>query len=226
MHAASTEDFDRWLVTWVQHNAGSHDPVGALIMAAQRMGGRITEAEAIAVIDCAKQSPRARTADSVARQLGLTYRTREELRIRTIGAKDVGKRGRAVLRKRKARLRQEARRRKQGAKPQSESLARTQPWKALGISRRTWFRRRKALGTTSCAVSLSFSAHETVPVERPRGDSRAGARHKAERQPQGRACPKRPAAADTPRVHKLVPGAREASAVARPTAHHLERKAS
>ena len=178
MHAASTEDFDHWLVVWVQHNAGSKDPVGALMMAARRMGGRITEAEAIAVIDCAKASPRPRTADSLARQLGLTYRVREELRITTIGSIDIGKRARKVLRQRKARLREEARRRRRGAKPQSESLSQTQPWKALGISRRTWYRRqnKKALGTTSCAPFLSISAQEVVPAERPRGDSRAGAR--------------------------------------------------
>ena len=178
MQAASTEDFDRWLVVWAQHNARSKDPVGALMMAAQRMGGRITKAEAVATIDYAKESPRPRTADSVARQLGLTYRVREELGITTIGSIDIGKRARKVLRQRKARLREEARRRRRGAKPQSESLSQTQPWKALGISRRTWYRRqnKKALGTTSCAPFLSISAQEVVPAERPRGDSRAGAR--------------------------------------------------
>src|SRR5262245_49838067 len=81
MHAASTEDFDRWLVTWVQHNAGSKDPVGALVMASRRMGRQISEADAIAILDQAKGSRKPRTADSLARQLGLTYRIREELRI-------------------------------------------------------------------------------------------------------------------------------------------------
>ena len=43
----------------------------------------------------------------MARQLGLTYRVREELRITTIGSIDVGPKGRKEIRKLKARRRDE-----------------------------------------------------------------------------------------------------------------------
>lgn len=43
--------------------------------------------------------------------------------------------------------REAKRRRSRGAKPRAEyeaqSISRAKPWEALGISRRTWFRRRK-----------------------------------------------------------------------------------
>jgi hypothetical protein len=190
MHAASTDDFDRWLVPWVQHNAGSKDPVGALMLAAERMGGRITEADAIAIIDFAKASPKARSADAVARQIGLTYLVREKLGITTIGSIDIKKRARKELRKRKARLREEHRRRARGAKPHSESLSRTQPWKALGISRSTWERRRKkAVDANSCAASLSFSpAQESASAERPQAGIRGGDCPNIEHQQQQSAC--------------------------------------
>ena len=35
--AAETEDFDRWLISWAQHNPRSKDPLGALMMAAERV---------------------------------------------------------------------------------------------------------------------------------------------------------------------------------------------
>src|SRR5262249_42932639 len=134
MHAACKLQYrrlHRWLVTWTQHNSGSDDPVGALMMAAQRMGGRITEAQAIAIIDYAKKSPKARTADSVARQLGLTYRVREELRITTIGSIDVGPKGRKEIRKLKARRRDERRRRARVSRPDSKKMPR--PPKRTGL---------------------------------------------------------------------------------------------
>src|SRR5262245_10660949 len=52
--AADTEDFPRWLIAWVWHNRTSKDQIGAVIAAAQRMGGVdciITTAEAIEIID-------------------------------------------------------------------------------------------------------------------------------------------------------------------------------
>jgi len=68
-------------------------------------------------------------------------------RITTIGAVDVNKKGRAMLRKQKRRQRKERERRERGMKPRAEyeasSLSRTKPWKAAGVSRRTWYRRRR-----------------------------------------------------------------------------------
>src|SRR5262249_19596121 len=58
MQAANTDDFDGWLIPWAQHNADSAEPVGALMLAAKRMGGKLSEADAIALIDEAKASPK------------------------------------------------------------------------------------------------------------------------------------------------------------------------
>ena len=65
-----------------------------------------------------------------------------------IGACDVGKRARTILRKRRARLALQHKRRKAGVRPRTEylaqSLSRVRPWEAEGISRRTWERRQRA----------------------------------------------------------------------------------
>jgi hypothetical protein len=157
--ATTTDDLPQWLIVWAQHNTQSKDPVRALMNAAIRMRGHITEADAIALLDEASETRRHCSADNVAKFLGVTYAQRERLRLTTIGSVDVGKRSRAVLRKRKARLREERRRRKRGAKPRAQALSNTKPWQALGMSRRNWYRRRRAAaGTNSCAATLPLMA--------------------------------------------------------------------
>jgi hypothetical protein len=91
-------------------------------------------------------------ADRVGKELRLSYADRSRLNIRTIGAYDVDKRARASrsLAKRQKRDRERARatRAAKGALTREEylakSLSRTKPWEALGISRRTYERHRKA----------------------------------------------------------------------------------
>src|SRR5215468_6079200 len=78
--AADTEDFDRWLISWAQHNPRSKDPIGALMMAADRMGGAISEDGARAILTEAKAGPRCHKADDVGRWLGVTYAVRQRLR--------------------------------------------------------------------------------------------------------------------------------------------------
>jgi hypothetical protein len=90
-------------------------------------------------------------ADTLAARLKLTYAERMFLRITTIGSCDVDKAGRARRRKGRKRLRDRARaaakRAARGAVLRSEylaqSLSRTRPWEAEGISRSTWERRRR-----------------------------------------------------------------------------------
>ena len=95
-------------------------------------------------------------ADRLARHLVLTYAERQRLCVRTIGACDVDKAGRAQLAKMRKRERDRARRarmrRAAGAAPREKylagSLSQTQPWLKEGVSKRTWYRRRAAvLGT-------------------------------------------------------------------------------
>jgi hypothetical protein len=193
--AADTEDFWRWLVAWVWHNAGSRDRAGALQLAAKRMGRNLTHAEAIATLEQADDLRQHRTADSLARFLGVTYAQRQRLGIATIGSIDVNRRARRLLRKRRQRLNSECRRRSRGARPRVEyrenALMRTEPWKAEGISRRTWYRRKRGTGpstpippltngpngTSPSTVILSSGVDALVPAERKQGASEVAGGH-------------------------------------------------
>jgi hypothetical protein len=81
-------------------------------------------------------------ADTQAGRLGLTDAERSALRITTIGAVDVSKAERVQRRKRRARERAAASRQRR-RRPKAEIVSRTRPWEALGISRSTWYRRKK-----------------------------------------------------------------------------------
>src|SRR5262245_7045007 len=140
--AAETEDFSRWLIAWVWHNRSAKDQIWSVMECAKNMGGKVTEAGASAITEEASITRKHLTADNLARFLGVTYEQRQALRLTTIGSVNVGKRARKGLRKRKDRFYQKRRRRERGARPQSESLSQTQPWSELGMSRRTWERRR------------------------------------------------------------------------------------
>jgi hypothetical protein len=168
--AAQTEDFDRWLIAWIWHNPKAKDQIWSVMEAAKQMGGEITEAKAAAIIEEASITRKHLTADNLARFLGVTYEQRQALRLTTIGSINVKRRARKELRKRRDRLYQERRRRDRGARPQSESLSATQPWKEEGVSRRTWYRRNKPRngtgGTTSSATIFLSIDDETVPPER------------------------------------------------------------
>jgi hypothetical protein len=97
--------------------------------------------------------------DDLGRELNLKYRTRKRLRIKTIREVD-----RTTAQRRKARKKQKAaaeaaRRAKAGAKPHALSEAQLKPWLALGTSRPTYFRHKKAARnetgeTDSCPILL------------------------------------------------------------------------
>jgi hypothetical protein len=93
---AETDDFRSFLLAWQWHNPNSRDAVGALVLAAQRMGGAITEAEAEIIIEEAATTPKCRKADVLAKFLHLSDKMRSELQIRTIGSVDVSKQQRAI----------------------------------------------------------------------------------------------------------------------------------
>jgi hypothetical protein len=100
------------------------------------------------------------------------------------------------LRKRQDRLRQERRRRERGVIPRAQYLeahavSRTKPWKAAGMSRSSWYRHRRTLGTSPSAAMptlkdgtspsaapLSIHADTLVPTERPQGDFRGETRRR------------------------------------------------
>jgi hypothetical protein len=146
---AGTDDFPPFLIAWYWHNPNSKDPTGALMEAARRMHGTITEQRAEVIIEEADSRPKIQDRDQLAKYLGLTYAMRKKLDIRVIGACDVGARARKAIQKQERRKREALRRRAKGAKTRADFLAnsfsRLQPWKSEGISERTWRRRRKAL---------------------------------------------------------------------------------
>jgi len=136
---------------------------------ATKLGCMLTDAEVDAIIDDVehKRTRRRFSADNLGRWLGLAFEVRKALRITTIGSIDVNKRARKALRKKWDRAYQAAKRRARGVRPQSESLSATQPWRELGMSRRTWYRRNKerngTVGTTSSAAIFISCDDKTVP---------------------------------------------------------------
>jgi hypothetical protein len=162
--AADTEDFSHYLVAWLQARPAPGDRVFAVQNAARRMGRQIDHAQAFAIVAAARTMPRPRTPDGWAKILHLTYKKRQALGITTIGSIDVRKRQREELRKQEKKAREARRRRARGIKPRSQSLSHTKPWNALGISRRTWYRRQKTAQTTATAPNGT----NTCPAIAPR----------------------------------------------------------
>ena len=108
------------------------------------------------------------SADELAEILHVTYAERQRLNVWAFGACDMIreerlKRAKADKQK-KDRERAKLRRRERGAKPREQSLSRTQPWKALGISRSTWDRRRRQNSVASLPTAPSAAGHKVAPV--------------------------------------------------------------
>jgi hypothetical protein len=103
--------------------------------------------EMATLIDHVVARPLKWRADKLAPRLRLTEAERRQLRICTIGCVDLTKQERELARKVRHRQTDRARRRATGAKPRAEyetnSVNRTKPWLALGISRATWYRTRE-----------------------------------------------------------------------------------
>jgi hypothetical protein len=156
--AAETEDFDRYLVAWLQALPlpEKHRKFG-VENAARRMRGKVTDAQIDDLIEQARSTPRPRSPDGWAKALGVTNAVRGLLGITTIGAIDVNRRQRAKLRKINARKRDERRRRARGIKPRSQSLSRTKPWQAEGRSRANWYRKRKADAMREFLLQLCYA---------------------------------------------------------------------
>jgi hypothetical protein len=161
---ADSDDFRIFLIAWQWHNPNSKDPTGALMMAAQRMGGAITEEQAEKTIEEADITPKRRTADALGRWLRLSDAMRTALGIRTIGSFDVSSRQRVLRRKERNRARKELKRRAAGSKSRVEYLAaaksRAPPWVAEGKSRSTWYRQR---GVGQVRVHSPLSPRGTSP---------------------------------------------------------------
>ena len=199
--AADSDDLPRWLIAWVWFNPQAEDQIGAVMECARRIGREcFTPADAEAVLEEAASTPKQMKADELAKWLGVTYVERQKLGLTRIGAKDVGKRSRTILRKLRDRRAKERKRRSQGAIPRVEyeakSLSKAQPWLAVNISRRTWERHRNKLGT-SVVAGLSTAVF-LKPTDRLASAAR----------PEARSCRGRvrPFAASVPQASAVASG--------------------
>lgn len=93
-------------------------------------------------------------ADTLAARIGLTAERRARLKIRTIGAVDQTASQRRDIRADSKRQKKQAYRRAAGsvsrADYESGSAARIKPWSIQGVSRRSWYRQRRADGSKKC----------------------------------------------------------------------------
>lgn len=116
------------------------DPYQRIGTWCDRFAPWLDEDEFEEVVELATISPTHYTADSIANAIGLDIATRDALCIKTIGAYDFSKADREERRRLNHAARQRIRRRK-NSRPQS--VAKSKPWAAEGISERTWYRRRR-----------------------------------------------------------------------------------
>jgi hypothetical protein len=185
--AAETDDFWRWPVAWCWHNSQSKDPVYAVMGAVARMGGTYTITQAENILEQAKAMHQRRKARPLGKFLGVTYEHRRICGIKTFGPSTP-----PAIRREQNRMTQESRRRARGAQSrdqyESNSLSRRMPWKVEGISRRSWYRKRKhggtspsaiiptpKVGTSPSAIIFLFNADTPVPAETPQAAVRANA---------------------------------------------------
>lgn len=137
----------------------------------------LSDIEAAPMIERAIAKPITWKADTLAKRLNLDDAERSKLLIKTIGAIDCTKAMRVRRRRQRKRLAKEAQRRASGAKSQSTSASRMKPWKKLGVSRATWYRRLRLFRPQyeSCVIvpeivsplplaSSEGSAHQTLSV--------------------------------------------------------------
>ncbi|WP_316174728.1 MULTISPECIES: hypothetical protein [unclassified Bradyrhizobium] len=102
--------------------------------------------------------------DTLADLLGLTYARRQRLKITTIGAIDMDKAKRAELRKAKARERMQRLRKVEGRLSHDDSISKIKPWEAAGVSRATWYRRKKAKSPYAANTIVSPISHAVVRI--------------------------------------------------------------
>lgn len=137
----------------------------------------LSNAEATATAIRSIANPIKFTADVLAWRLRLTAAERKHLAITTIGAIDQNKAQRAEAQKQRRREAERARRRARGAKARVDyelsSAAAWRPWEAEGISRATWYRRRKA-----AASGGSVGERELAPQSCPTAGGAGAADHK------------------------------------------------
>jgi hypothetical protein len=147
-----TDDRDLYLRFWAWHNLHSEKQAEDLFALGRRLGVELAAAEVAAVVSYCNRKPRKFSATTLGKRLHLTEAERAFLLITTIVPCDLKPAERKRVRATKRQQRRTQRRRAKNIKPRAqylaESLSRTRPWLAEGVSRSTWERRRKAARQT------------------------------------------------------------------------------
>jgi hypothetical protein len=130
------------------------------MLAAEKMGGEITKADAIEIVDKASTGHWYPSADGLARYLGVTYDERQTLRMGSIGSVNVNKAERKEIRRVRDKVKRRQKRQAAGVRPRAEyeanSLSRSQPWRTMGMGRRTWYRKNKTATRSGTSVSAAY----------------------------------------------------------------------
>jgi len=132
----------------------------------------IGKTEAADIIDRINQMPlwqRWRGPEALGHQLRLIHPDRERLKLWRINPCDMGEYGMLWWRKQKDRERKQ--RLLSGGQSRANYLgnhktSKEQPWVSMGISRRTYYRRLKSIGTSPSAIKLTSSQDRLVPSEK------------------------------------------------------------
>jgi hypothetical protein len=116
--------------------------------------------------------------DELKLAMNLTTADRERLRAWHIPPIDKSDAELAQYRKDRKNAKRMLRRRKAGVKPREvhkseSSKSKSNPWESEGISRATWFRRRKRVRETRCG-SFAQSLPPTIPPHRLAGETQSG----------------------------------------------------
>ncbi len=126
--------------------------------------------DAEALILQVSTKPRRYKAQALAWQLKLTEADRATLRITTIGSVDLSTPARIKARAQRNRLAKMDARLSAGHKTRAEYIAQVslgEPWKAEGISRRTWFRRRNKVSTAALDGTRPGTADSSIADDEP-----------------------------------------------------------
>ena len=124
-------------------------------------------AETYSILQEIEQTPpsvRTRTAKNLGGRLNVTNDERERLRLWTIAPVDLTDHQRAEWRRAKRNERRTQKRRRAGIKSRTAFLAssksRQKPWESQGVSRRTWYRRRKKLAQSVAQVVAQLNSYQ------------------------------------------------------------------
>lgn len=141
------------LVVAINHLASLSRPRRPITLWIELWAPWLTAAEQRNIVGPALAHPQHWKADALAWRLGLKAEERRMLGVTTIGAIDETRVDRIKRRKLLDKQRKAKARRAKGAKPrklyEAQSISNEMPWIAEGISRATWYRRKRRADETT-----------------------------------------------------------------------------